>query len=102
MLIKNLGNRNLEQRDAEPEGFSLYYKKLNVSQSTDLFASMLNIQLLRFISYWPDPESKAMNAFTQSRKDLKFYPFLPFTYFPRVIFSINQSFIYSQKKINKK
>ena len=37
----------------------------------ELFASKLNTQPPEFIPYRPDPESKAMNAFTQSRTNLK-------------------------------
>ena len=70
--------------------FHYITKKLNVSLSIDLFASWLNTQLPEFISYRPDPESKAVNAFTQSWTDLKFYAFPPFICLPRVIQKIWQ------------
>ena len=38
----------------------------------ELFASKLNTQPSEFIPYGPDPESKAVNAFTQSWTNLKF------------------------------
>ena len=67
MLIQNPGNRNLEQNGCLTGGmFIILQKKLYVSPSTDLFASKLKTQLPEFISYRPDPESEAVNAFTQS------------------------------------
>ena len=60
-------------------------KKLNVSPSIDLFVSRLNTQLFEFTSYRPDPESKAVNDFTQCSTDLKFYVFPPFVCLSRVI-----------------
>ena len=65
--------------------FHYVTKKLNVSPSIDLFASRLNTQLPEFISYRPDPESKAVNAFTQSSTELKFYALPPFLCLPRVM-----------------
>ena len=44
----------------------------------DLFASRLNTQLKRFMSYRPDPECFAVNAFLSNWKKLKFYCFPPF------------------------
>ena len=61
LLIEYLVNRNLQQMNAEPEGFSLCYEKLNISRSVDLFASRRNTQLHEFIVYRPEPESKALN-----------------------------------------
>ena len=70
--------------------FHYITKKLNVSPSTDLFTSRLNTELPEFISYQPDPESKAVNALTQLWTDLKFYAFPPFICLPRVIQNIWQ------------
>ena len=44
----------------------------------DLFASRLNAQLPRFISWLPDPEAETVNAFTVNWGPLKFYAFPPF------------------------
>ena len=87
MLIENLEKRNLEMN-----GFSLYIiaKKLNASPVTDLFASRLNTHLPEFISYQTDPESKAVHVPAQSWTDLKFFYFLPFICLPRVIQKIWQ------------
>ena len=65
-------------------------KKLKFFPSIDLFASRFNIQLSEFISYRPEPESKAMNAFTQLWTDRKFYVFPPFICLSRVIQKILQ------------
>ena len=65
-------------------------RKNLVSPSIDLFASRLNTQLPEFISYRPDPESKAVNAFTQSWTELKLYASPPFICLPRVIQKIWQ------------
>ena len=75
----------LDRRD-----FHYVTKKLNVSPSIELFASRLNTQLPEFMSYRPDPESKAVNAFTQSWTELKLYAFPPFICLPRVIQKIWQ------------
>ena len=63
--------------------FHYITKRLNVSPSIDFFTSRVNTQLPEFISYQPDPETKAVNPFTQSWTDLKFYAFLPFICLPR-------------------
>ena len=46
--------------------FHYVTKKLNASPSIDLFALRRNAQLFEFLSYRQDPESKAVNTFTQS------------------------------------
>ena len=44
----------------------------------DIFASRLNKQVRRYISWLPDPEAEAVDAFTIDWKPLKFYAFPPF------------------------
>ena len=44
----------------------------------DLFASRLNKQVSRYISWLPDPEAEAVDAFTVDWKSLNFYAFPPF------------------------
>ena len=46
--------------------FRTVVKKLNVMPSTDLFASRHNYQLQPFVSWGPDPEAKAFDAFSIS------------------------------------
>ena len=51
----------------------------------DLFASRLNTQLKRFISWMPDPEAFTTDAFSVSWSGSKPYVFPPFSLLPRVI-----------------
>ena len=44
----------------------------------DLFASRLNKQLARYVSWLPDPEAEAIDAFSLNWRNLKFYAFPPF------------------------
>lgn len=46
--------------------------------SVDLFASRLNAKCKKFYSRFPDPEAKAIDAFTVSWKNERFYVFPPF------------------------
>ena len=54
----------------------------------DLFASALNHQIPTYISWLPDPNAYAVNAFTVSWTDLQFYAFPPFSLIPRVLVRI--------------
>ena len=65
--------------------FHYIMKKLNVSPSIDLLTPRLVTQLPELLSYWPYPESNAMNDFTQCWTYLKFYTAPPFIGLPRVI-----------------
>ncbi|KAJ8043466.1 hypothetical protein HOLleu_10559 [Holothuria leucospilota] len=51
----------------------------------DLFASRLNKQVNRFVSWLPDPEAEAIDAFTLDWGDLNFYAFPPFCLIPRCL-----------------
>jgi hypothetical protein len=44
----------------------------------DLFASRLNTQLSRYVSWKPDPEAEAVDALSLHWADIKFYAFPPF------------------------
>ena len=52
---------------------------LNFKPDVDLFASRLNKQLNRFVSFKPDPEAIDIDAFSISWTNLKFYAFPPFS-----------------------
>ena len=52
---------------------------LHFKPDVGLFASRLNKQLDRFVSFKPDPEAIDADAFSISRTNLKFYAFLPFS-----------------------
>ncbi|KYQ54576.1 hypothetical protein ALC60_14850 [Trachymyrmex zeteki] len=53
--------------------------------SVDLFASRLNAKCKKFYSRFPDPEAKAVDAFTVSWKDENFYAFPPFALILRTL-----------------
>lgn len=51
----------------------------------DLFASSINNKCSLYVSWFPDPGSVAVDAFTLSWKELNFYAFPPFILLPRVL-----------------
>ena len=53
--------------------------------SVYLFASRLNYQLKPFVSWRPDPEAKAIDAFSLDRREQYFYAFPPFSLINRVL-----------------
>ena len=56
----------------------------------DLFASRLNCQIHPFVSWKPEPGAWAIDAFSISWTDLKFYAFLPFSILGRVLAKVQQ------------
>lgn len=56
----------------------------------DLFATRLNSQLKNFISWFPDPEAIASDAFSVSWKCYKPYIFPPFSVVPQVLRKIEE------------
>lgn len=67
------------------EKFQETCKQLDYTPTVDLFASRLNNQTKEFVSYRPDPECVAVNAFTLDWSSLKFYAFPPFNCISRVL-----------------
>lgn len=63
----------------------LALKQLNVSPQVDLFATRLNTQMRRFMSFRPEPEAEVIDAFSVSWADLDFYAFPPFSIIARVL-----------------
>ena len=59
--------------------------RLDVKPEIDLFASKLNHQFPRYISYKPNPDAEAVNAFTMSWSDVIFCAFPPFCIIPSVL-----------------
>ena len=53
--------------------------------SIDIFASRLNTQLDRYISWLPDPNAEAIDAFTLDWSNHAFYAFTPFCLVARCI-----------------
>ena len=58
---------------------------LNFKPDVDLFASRLNKQLDRFVSFKPDSEAIDIDAFSISWTNLKFYAFSPFSCISRCL-----------------
>ena len=56
----------------------------------DLFASRLNCQIHPFVSWNPEPGAWAIDAFSISWTDLKFYAFPPFSILGRVLAKVQQ------------
>ncbi|XP_011883675.1 PREDICTED: uncharacterized protein LOC105570834 [Vollenhovia emeryi] len=51
----------------------------------DLFASIINAKCTAYVSWFPDPGAIAIDAFTLSWADTKFFAFPPFILLPRVL-----------------
>ena len=62
-----------------PSIFSKVISTLQFYPDIDLFASRLNTQLSKYISYHPDPHAFATDAFSLSWSDKRFYCFPPFS-----------------------
>ena len=60
-------------------------KILNFTPEIDMFATHLNCQFKKFISFYPDPYAIATDAFKFNWSGYKFYAFPPFSIIPRVL-----------------
>jgi hypothetical protein len=65
--------------------FNRAISKLNVNPNIDLFASRLNFRIKPFVSYKPDPEALAIDAFHMSWKPYLAYCFPPFCLITRIL-----------------
>ena len=65
-------------------------RQLRFLPDIDLFASRLNNQMNKYVSYRPDPGAVAIDAFSLSWKNLTFYAFPPFSVVGRVVQKIRQ------------
>ena len=63
---------------------------LNFDPALDLFASRLNAQVKRYVSWKPDPEAEAVDAFSLYWGELSFYAFPPFCMIGKCIQKIIQ------------
>ena len=61
------------------------FSQLDIEPTTDLFASRSNKQLPCYISYRPDSEAYAIDAFSASGKGFHLYAFPPCSLIPRVL-----------------
>lgn len=88
---------DFESRKREPETeyelsqsvFSAIKRQLG-SPKIDLFASRINSKCQDFVSWLPDPDSIATDAFTISWSELDFYAFPPFSMILKVIQKIKE------------
>ena len=63
---------------------------LGGTPSVDLFTSRLNYQLKPFVSWQPDPEAMAIDAFSIDWREHNFYAFPPFALINRVLQKVDQ------------
>ena len=63
---------------------------LNYQPEIDLFATRLNCQYEKFVSYRPDPEAFRVDAFSMNWAELTWYAFPPFCLIPRVLRKISR------------
>ena len=60
-------------------------QRLDFKPDVDLFASRINHQFPYYVSYIPDPEAIAIDAFSLNWSTLNFYAFPPFSVIPTVL-----------------
>ena len=60
-------------------------RQLSFIPEVDLFASQINKQSAAYVSYRPDPNALAVDAFTIQWTDIKLYAFPPFSVIPLVL-----------------
>ena len=65
-------------------------QRLEFTPEIDLFATRVNTQFQRYVSYRPDPNATAVDAFSVDWSELKFYAFPPFSVIPAVLSKIQQ------------
>jgi len=58
---------------------------LGFKPDVDLFASRISHQFPKYVSFRPDPEAFAIDAFSLDWSNLKFYAFPPFSVIPTVL-----------------
>ena len=68
--------------------FEEIVKMLNLKPTIDLFATRLNKQLPKYVSWSPDPGSMATDAFSMTWTNFKFYAFPPFSVIGSVVSKI--------------
>ena len=73
-----------------PKIFKVACENLKFSPQVDLFASRLNKQIDKFVSYKPDPDASFINAFTLDWGGLEFYAFPPFNLILKMLEKIIQ------------
>ncbi len=64
--------------------------ELDFVPDIDLFASRINKQFAKYVSYRPDPQASSVDAFTLSWRSLMFYAFPPFSLLGNVLSKIKE------------
>ena len=72
-------NLNRTEWKLNPLIFNSVMEHFDLEPEIDLFASRINFQIKKFVSYHHDPDSWAVNAFTLDWGSMKFYAFPPFS-----------------------
>ena len=65
----------MPERMLSKDIFAAAMKKLDITPNIDLFASRINCQLIPYVSYRPDPDSCAVDAFSLDWSQYVFYAF---------------------------
>ena len=65
-------------------------QQLEVIPEVDLFASCINHQFSKYVSYRPDPQAWAVDAFSITWSDLNFYAFPPFSVIGTILSKITR------------
>ena len=62
--MRNLAEKNKILNGCQTDSLSDTLDKLDVKPEIDMFACRLNHHFPRYVSYKPDPDAEAVNAFT--------------------------------------
>ena len=73
-----------------PTFFKIGCKRLLFNPNIDLFATYVNTQIKKFVSFLPDPHAYATDAFSMNWHDWNFYAFPPFSLLPRVLKKVKE------------
>ena len=79
--------RNQRESEWKLDKLSLFIalERLDFKPDIDLFASRINHQFPKYVSYRPDPEAFAIDAFSLDWSNFNFYAFPPFSVIPTVL-----------------
>ena len=86
IVLSPLSRLNLDAEwMSDSSVLSKAFSHLDIEPTIDMSASRINKQLSCYISYRPDAEAYAVDAFLVSWKGFYFYAFPPFSLIPRVL-----------------
>ena len=73
-----------------PSFLEIACKKFSFKPNIDLFATYVNTQFKKFVSFLPDPHAYATDSFSLNWHGWNFYAFPPFSLLPRVLKKIKE------------